>query len=60
MGLPVRGIFFLYDKEIAFCNDNHLVFLDVELEGKPFIIEAGNTETCKARKAFLNLRLHLE
>ena len=53
MGLPVRGIFFLYDKEIAFCNDNHLVFLDVELERKPVIIEAGNTETCKARKLFL-------
>lgn len=46
MGLPVRGVFFLYDRDIAFCNDNELVFLDVELEKKPAIVPAGNTETC--------------
>jgi hypothetical protein len=47
MGLPVRGVYFLPNNDIVFCNDDHLVFLDVEMEKKPVIIPASNSETCR-------------
>ena len=47
LGLPVRGLRFISEGDIIFCNDYDLVFLDLDLETEIAVIPAHSRETSK-------------